>query len=714
MTKIFDRTAENNQVLNTLLGEAVQPIPKYDVLGNCLDVLLTLSWLSARPKAGIFLTRQAPNGDVLQELVAQRNMLSAGETVFFESVPAADYSIPIVWHGEPLGVMVFYLPEGSRRLPEDQAFLTRVADTLAMVIRVNRQSVELSQKVTELDYQKLALDEHAIVSVTDTKGNITYANDKFCSISGYTQEELIGSNHRLLKSDEHSPEFYRDLWRTIANGKIWHGEIKNRKKLGGSYWVKSTIVPFLDADGKPFKYVAIRTDISAEKKKKLELAKAHEAAEAANNAKSEFLATMSHEIRTPMTGVIGFADLLLQEDMDNKSRDLVRKIKGSARSLLRIINDILDISKLDAGKVELEYIDFHLPSLIGDVVDFFSDDNMEGTGSVNIETDIPDDLPVGVNLDPTRLRQILINLVGNARKFTEAGSITVKCRLAGTDTTRPKLYFSVKDTGIGIKPDVLGSLFTEFSQGDASITRKFEGTGLGLAICKKLVTLMQGEIGAASVYGEGSTFWFSLPYIPATTNVSARTDQDVTSAYFVARRPLHVLVVDDNQMNQQIVTAILKSFGHTFETADNGRAAVEKHESGRFDLILMDVRMPIMSGPDATRMIRKMDSDKRAIPIIALTADAMEENRKGFYEAGMDAVVIKPIDTALLASTMNMAVGERIHVPVSKPKQLKCEVAAEESDASEDAAAAVDAFLKQIGVSQEPDTDPPLPKTAIN
>lgn len=714
MTKTFDRTAENNQVLNTLLGEAIRPIPLNDVLGNCLDVLLTLSWLSILPKAGIFLSRKDGKSNTVFQLVAERNMDDLREIAFFDILPRGDYNIPILSHDDVLGGIVFYVPDGTRKLEEDQAFLERVADTLAMVITLNRQADELSEKVTELDYQKLALDEHAIVSVTDTKGNITYANDKFCSISGYTREELIGSNHRLLKSDEHSPEFYRELWRTIANGKVWHGEIKNRKKLGGSYWVTSTIVPFLNADGKPFQYVAIRTDITTEKKKELELAKAHEAAQAANNAKSEFLATMSHEIRTPMTGVIGFADLLLHEDMDNKSRDLVRKIKGSARSLLRIINDILDISKLDAGKVELEYIDFHLPSLIAEVVDFFSDENMESSASVHIETDLPNDLPVGVNLDPTRLRQVLINLVGNARKFTEAGSITVKCRLAGTDMTKPKLYFSVKDTGIGIKPDVLGTLFTEFSQGDASITRKFEGTGLGLAICKKLVTLMQGEIGAASVYGEGSTFWFSLPYIPATTNVSARTDQDLTSAYFVARRPLHVLVVDDNHMNQQIVTAILKSFGHTFETADNGRAAVEKHETGRFDLILMDVRMPIMSGPDATRMIRKMDSDKRAVPIIALTADAMEENRKGFYEAGMDAVVIKPIDTALLASTMNMAVGERIHVPVAKPKRTRQEPAPEQEEANEDATEAVEAFLKQIGVSPEPDTDPPLPKTAIN
>lgn len=749
MTEDIDRISENNQALNTLLGEVVKPVPLNDVLGNCLDVLLTLSWLSFLPKAGIFLTRINESGECELELVAERNMdaeikASRSKVSFgpclcgrtadtqstvhatcidginepaFEGIqPDECFNIPITSRGETLGVIVFFLPEGSNRHINDVAFLERVADTLALVILLNRQSDALSQKMTELDYQKLALDEHAIVSVTDTKGTIKYANDKFCAMSGYSQDELIGSNHRILKSGEHSPEFYRELWRTIASGRIWHGEIKNQKKRGGYYWVTSTIVPFLGPDGKPFQYVAIRTDITAEKKKEQELARAHEAAEAANTAKSEFLATMSHEIRTPMTGVIGFADLLLHEELDGKSKDLVHKIKSSTRSLLRIINDILDISKLDAGKVELEYIDFHLPSLIAEVVDFFSDDYSGGGGNpVKIETDLPDKLPPGINMDPTRLRQVLINLIGNARKFTETGTITVKCRLTGDGTREPKLHFSVRDTGIGIKPEVLGMLFTEFKQGDASITRKFEGTGLGLAICKKLVSLMCGEIGAASVYGKGSTFWFSLPYKPARTPVSVPDDKNVPSTYFAARRPLHVLVVDDNKMNQQIVTAILKSFGHTFETADNGRQAVEMHEAKEFDLILMDVRMPVMSGTDATRMIRKMNSGKNAVPIIALTADAMEEHRKEFYEAGMDAVVIKPIDIALLASTMNMALGETINVPVGKPKNTLPVKAADDTTATAETTAAVSDFLRQIGASNDiqPEALRPINKEPI-
>ena len=238
---------------------------------------MTLSWLSVPRKGGIFLTDALVDHDVY-ELAAGRNLDFPEGPTTLAGLPDGDYNIPITAHDKTLGAIVLFISETARTTDEDKAFLERVAATLAMVIMLNRQAGELSEKMTELHHQKLALDKHAIVSVTDTKGNITYANDKFCSISGYSREELIGSNHRLLKSDEHSPEFYRELWRTIANGRIWHGEIKNRKKLGGSYWVTSTIVPFLNAQGKPFQYVALRTDITAEKKKDPDLAKAHEAA----------------------------------------------------------------------------------------------------------------------------------------------------------------------------------------------------------------------------------------------------------------------------------------------------------------------------------------------------------------------------------------------------------------------------------------------------
>lgn len=423
-----------------------------------------------------------------------------------------------------------------------------------------------------------------------------------------------------------------------------------------------------------------------------ELGRAKIAAENANKAKSEFLATMSHEIRTPMTAVMGFADMLLEDDLPTDSKVKIGKIKESTTSLLRIINDILDISKLEANKIEIENLDFHLPSMLREVVALF-----EGSGSKNLryELVLADDFPVGVKADPTRFRQVLVNLLGNASKFTQEGFIRVEGDLLKPVGGGEMIRITIQDSGIGMTAETVSRLFVDFSQADASITREFEGTGLGLAICRRLVELMGGEIGVESELGKGSRFWFTLPFFNATTEVAELgAEMHSLRARIELVRKLRILVAEDNLINQMIIGKTLEAFGHEYEVVSNGAEAVEAHKSGSYDLILMDIRMPEVSGTDATRMIRDLPSGKRATPIVALTADAMAENKTQYFAAGINAVATKPIDRGELAQAINIAMGEEVH-RVLKSEDVVAPSPPVEGEVPENTAA-VESFLASI------------------
>jgi len=534
---------------------------------------------------------------------------------------------------------------------------------MLLMRQVHEQARIESNKTTQealdnLAEQKFALDQHAIVAITDIKGRITFTNEKFCEISGYSAEELLGQDHRLLNSGYHDLAFFKTLYHTISAGKVWHGEICNRAKDGHLYWVDTTIVPFMQKSGKPKSYIAIRTDISVQQQGKLTLKHALDAAKSANSAKGEFLANMSHEIRTPMNGVIGMTNLLLDTPLNDKQLKQALTIKRSGEALLKIINDILDFSKIEAGKLDLELLDFSLDTMLEDLANTLTFHCDEKGLSLICPTNPKENY--WYNADSGRIRQILTNLIGNAIKFTEQGEISLFYQSTAATQGKRQLLFRITDTGIGLSNQQQKRLFDRFTQADGSTTRKFGGTGLGLSISKQLVELMGGQIGVESKLGEGTTFWFTL-YLeqvePAETILQSPSNHTNTTTQFEAR----ILVVDDNTTNQLVAQGMLEKFGAIVDIAGNGQEAIHALEQLPYDLVFMDCQMPVMDGYQASGVIRNPLSQVKnhQIPIIALTANAMQGDKTLCLAAGMDDYIAKPIDPIKLSSALQQWLPEQ-------------------------------------------------------
>jgi CheY-like chemotaxis protein len=394
---------------------------------------------------------------------------------------------------------------------------------------------------------------------------------------------------------------------------------------------------------------------------------AKQKAEDATRQKSEFLANMSHEMRTPLAGVIGMLGFALRDaSLAAGTREQILRGQANAQSLLSIINDLLDFSKIEAGKLTIENIDFSLSSAVENVVSLFEE--QAAAHSVGFRLEFGDSLPQFVVGDPTRLRQVLVNLVGNAFKFTQQGMVAMHVERVPDDGTDNRIRFSVSDTGIGIEADAIPRLFQQFEQADASTTRRYGGTGLGLAICRQLVELMGGSINAVSTPGQGSTFMFELP-LPngVAPPVVPHVPREPHS------HQLKVLCAEDFPTNQIIIRMMLEDLGHKVDIAANGALAVKACSLTRYDLILMDGRMPEMDGASATRLIRSGGPDTapvrdQELMIIALTANASEEDRSRYLASGMDDFLTKPIDEDKLHFQLSRAIERQLQRGFQLPR----------------------------------------------
>lgn len=519
---------------------------------------------------------------------------------------------------DPLDILIIDDDEADRALYKN--FLRSVEDDDHHYIfheaRTGKEGLELYQKAKPdcvlLDYR---LPDITGIDVLESLSEVTPIFPVVV-LTGKGNEEIAvdmikrGAQDYMAKHVVTAPALKRAISNTIDRAQLLEKvDIQNRQ-------------------------LQVANEIAEEEKKK---------AVQADKAKGNFLATMSHEIRTPMNAIIGLTYLLRQHQPADMRSDRLDKIDAAAKHLMAIINDVLDLSKIEAGHLELEQSDFTLPGLLNNVLDLVAEAAREKGLSIRVDRD---HVPLSLRGDTTRLRQALLNYAGNAIKFTEHGNVWLRARLLEENEHGLLVRFEVEDTGVGIAPDKLPLLFESFTQADASTTRRYGGTGLGLAITRRLARLMGGDAGASSVPGRGSTFWLTVRLQRGVNTTSGKPDEQALND--AEQRLLHdhsgarVLVVEDNPINQEVARELLSGAGLSVDVAGNGRIALDMIDTNRYDLILMDVQMPVMDGLDATRSLRARP-DGRSLPILGMTANAFEEDRQACLSAGMNDFVTKPV-----------------------------------------------------------------------
>ena len=599
-----------------------------------------IKWPAAKSLTGLVVYK---GESVLLKKSEIEELFKIGEIELFGARAESWLGVPLKIDGKTIGAIAV-------QSYDDPEAYNNASKSILEVI-AGQLSILINKKIIEENTAKLLKGiEHSPLSIviTNLDGNIEYVNPKFCEVSGYSPDELVGHNPRILKSGYQDNSFYTEMWKTIISGKDWQGEIQNKKKNGELYWENSNISPIFNEDGKIQHFIGIKEDITEKKQLMTELIKAKEKAEESDRLKSAFLANVSHEIRTPMNAILGFSKLLDDPDMEyDERKECIDIIEKKGNDLLKLINDILDLSKIESNQLPLNFTTNNINPLFFELQATFSKEIQfsEYHDKTNVQLRIGRTLPDDFQFksDFSRINQILINLISNALKFTRSGYVEFGCYLEDKNS----VVFYVKDTGIGIPRDKHNRIFERFQQLEENFqTRNFGGAGLGLSIVKGLVELLKGKIWLESEINKGSTFYFSIPYLTDRQEIASEIIEEVK---FFNKN--NILVVEDELTNFLFLSRILKKeLNAEIIHAVNRAEAVEYTRIKEdISLILMDIKMPVMSGIEAFIEIRKFNI---SVPIIALTAYAMNEEKDRIMDMGFNDYISKPYTKEILLNTL--------------------------------------------------------------